>query len=171
MGLELVPSVDRADGVESTVLQDIGLDLTYLMRSILTLPPEGQITILSSIAAEDGETLLDGAVLERGITTILQLDILGTRLDAYLIEFWVKLDPTDEPFLYKSSADSIKIQAVSPAVTSQGAMQQLTAQLAIAPSDTAGISATKVVFFECRMSAEGMGEEYRIAKGKFTIAV
>lgn len=168
---------DRAIAGDVGFGEDWGMDVLYLMRSILNIPPSGQINVLSSISSPGAECPLDGSILEQGVTTILQLEAEGVNLDAYLVEFFVYLDPADlnSAMLYKCSdrklGGGIRVETIAPIVNDKQVRQKLLAQIPLEPDDFAGLPKTRTFFYRCLMSQDGMGESYRIAKGKFTVSV
>lgn len=175
------PTEDRADSLDSVVIGDLKVELSHLERSILTIPPDGLITILNSSSGTQGESGFDQSKIERGVTTILEAEVVGTRLDTYLIEFFVKYSENDLPFIHKSSAKNkggITIVSITPAPDAPGSRQLAILQIILKPEDTAMIEKTRVCLYELRMSNRGMSEDYRVAPrkdknqtGTFTIIV
>lgn len=168
---------DRAIDGDVQFGEFVGLDVLYLMRSLLNIPPSGEITVLSSISSPGAECLLDGAILEQGVTSILKLEAEGVNLDVYLVELFIYLDPADmnSVLLYKCSdrklGGGIRVETLAPIVNNKEVRQRLTAQIPLEPDDFAGLKQTRTLFYRCLMSQDGMGESYRIAKGKFTVSV
>lgn len=172
-------SIDKAIG-EGEAEGQFYLGVERLLRSLFTAPPDAEITVLKYMSSEDAETLLDGCTVEAGVTTILQLHVLGSRLDTYLTEFFVRTKGDAVPVIYKSSSGSpggIRIVGINNKATPSGTLQELIAQIILEPADTAQFEATSTVIYECRMSHRGFGEDYRIAPkkdrgetGLFTIA-
>lgn len=173
MGLSV--EADRALETELEVA-DITLDLAYLMRDILNIPPSGTITVLDSISSPGAECPLDGSVIEAGVTTILQLEAEGIHLDSYLAEFFVYREPQDLiPILYRCSdrklGGGIRVQGIAPVIDNKAYRQRMVAQIPLEPDDFLGLEKTRTFFYRCQLSQDGMGENYRIAKGKFTVNV
>lgn len=177
--LLLSPTIDRTIGDGGSESQ-FYLGVERLLRSLFTAPPDAEITVLKYMSSEDAETLLDGCTVEAGVTTILQLHVLGSRLDTYLTEFFVRTNGDSVPVIYKSSSGSpggIRIVGINNKATPSGTLQELIAQIILEPADTAQFEATSTVIYECRMSHRGFGEDYRIAPkkdrgetGLFTVA-
>lgn len=173
------PTIDRTIGDGESEGQ-FYFGVERLLRSLFTAPPDAEITVLKYMSSEDAETLLDGCTIEAGVTNILQLHILGSRLDTYLTEFFVRTKGDAVPVIYKSSSGSpggIRIVGINNKATPSGTLQELIAQIILEPADTAQFEATSTVIYECRMSHRGFGEDYRIAPkkdrgetGLFTIA-
>ena len=174
---DFTPEADRAIGGDVAFGELWGLDVLYLMRSLLNIPPSGEITVLSSISSPGAECLLDGQILEKGVTSILKLEAEGVNLDVYLVELFVYLDPADmnSVLLYKCSdrklGGGIRVESLAPVINNKEVRQRLTAQIPLEPDDFAAIKQTRTLFYRCLMSQDGMGESYRIAKGKFTVSV
>lgn len=177
--ISLSPTIDRTIGDGESEGQ-FYFGVERLLRSLFTAPPDAEITVLKYMSSESAETLLDGCTIEAGVTTILQLHILGSRLDTYLTEFFVRTNGDAVPVIYKSSSGSpggIRIVGINNKATPSGTLQELIAQIILEPADTAQFEATSTVIYECRMSHRGFGEDYRIAPkkdrgetGLFTIA-
>lgn len=162
------PTVDRAIGNGEAEGQ-FYFGVERLLRSLFTAPPDAEITVLKYMSSESAETLLDGCTIEAGVTTILQLHILGSRLDTYLTEFFVRTKGDAVPVIYKSSSGSpggIRIVGINNKATPSGTLQELIAQIILEPADTAQFDVTSTVIYECRMSHRGFGEDYRIAPKK-----
>ena len=177
--LSMSPTIDQAIGGGNAEGQ-FHLRIDRLLRSLFTAPPDAEITVLKYMTSEDAETLLDGCTVEAGVTTILQLQVLGSRLDTYLVEFFVRINGDAVPVIYKSSSGSpggIRLVGINNKATPSGTLQELIAQIILEPADTKQFEATTKVLYECRMSHKGFGEDYRIAPkkdrgetGLFTIA-
>ncbi len=166
--LSVIPTVDKVIG-EGQAEGQYYLEIERLLRSLFTAPPDAEIAVLKYMTSEDAETLLDGCTIEAGVTTILQLQVLGSRLDTYLIEFFVRTASDAIPVIYKSSSGSpggIRLVGINNKATPSGTLQELIAQIVLEPADTAQFEAISTVIYECRMSHRGFGEEYRIAPKK-----
>lgn len=173
------PTLDRAIGEGESEAQ-FYFGIERLLRSLFTAPPDAEITVLKYMTSEAAETLLDNSTLEAGVTNILQLHVLGSRLDTYVTEFFVRTKGDAIPVIYKSSSGSpggIRLVGINNKATPSGTLQELIAQIILEPADTAQFEATTTVIYECRMSHLGFGEDYRIAPkkdrgetGLFTIA-
>lgn len=180
IGIEAIPSSDRCDlgEIEGMALR---IEIEYVERAILTIPPDGVITILNSASRTTGESKFDNSKIEKGVTTILQAEVLGSRLDSYLIEFFARTSESDLPFIHKSSDKSkggITIQSITPAPDAPGSRQLAILQIAIRSEDTFPIEKTHTCLYDFRFSNRGMGEDYRVAPrkengdtGTFTIIV
>lgn len=163
-----IPTIDKAitDGYSDAHFE-IGLD--RLLRSLFTAPPDAEISILKYMTSDSAETLLDGSTIEAGVTTILNVHVLGSRLDTYLIEFFVRTRNDAIPVIYKSSSGTpggIRLIGINSKATPSGTLQELIAQIILETADTNQFDATTVVNYECRMSHKGFGEDYRIAPKK-----
>lgn len=179
MELTVRPTVDLSLG-DGNADGQFQLSIDRMLRSLFSAPPDAEITVLKYQTSEVAETLLDSCVIEAGVTTILQIQVLGTRLDTYLMEFFVKATPDAIPVIYKSSSGNpggIRLIGINNKATPAGTLQELIAQIVLEPIDTAQFEATSTVIYECRMSNKGFGEDYRIAPkkdrgetGLFTIA-
>lgn len=179
MELTVRPTVDLSLG-DGNADGQFHLSIDRMLRSLFSAPPDAEITVLKYQTSELAETLLDGCIVEAGVTTILQVQVLGTRLDTYLLEFFVKTAPDAIPVIYKSSSGNpggIRLIGINNKATPAGTLQELIAQIVLEPIDTAQFESTATVIYECRMSNKGFGEDYRIAPkkdrgetGLFTIA-
>ena len=175
------PSVDVTDDLSASVLGEMTLSLTHLERAFFTIPPDGIVTILNSSSGTQGETKLDKAQIEKGVTTILQAEVTGTRLDTYVIDFFVKISENDLPFIHKSTSPfkgGITIESVTPAPDAPGSRQLAILQIVLQPEDTAMIEKSRTCLYDLRFSNKGAREDYRVAPkkdrgdtGTFTIII
>lgn len=174
-------TLDEAFGAMTADVEGMMVAVERMVRSIFEPPPDAAISVLRYMSSEDAEIPLDGASLEAGVTTVLQVEILGTRLETYLIEFAVRTSDSAVPVIFKTSngrPGGIQIVAMNSVASPTGTRQQLLAQVVLSPEDTLQFPETIAVFYEMRMSNRGFGEDYRIAPkrdrgdtGTFTIAV
>lgn len=174
--VDLRPTSDRLAILSEINDPGFSFDVEALMRSILTIPPKGVLYIMGSAIDDEGELPLDGAEVPRGQTTIIGLDVLGTRLDMYKVEFRASLvsDESAPSVIYKDNTNrpgGIYVKATHPIATDSEANQQLLAQIVLEPRDTLQFSESRRVFWECWMGCRGISEQYRIARGTFTITV
>lgn len=188
--LELVvdPSSDAYMGtMVADVLEDLQAHVDRLVLSYLSTPPDAILCLMQYQTHPDGEINLDGSILEADVLNVIQFEALGTRLDDYLIEFFVRTSEAAIPSIYKTSNNSpggIRIVGINPVASDAGVLQQLIAQIVLEPKDTIALlnqltdsnSKAHTVFYECKMSNRGLGLDYRVApkrdrgdKGIFTI--
>lgn len=179
--LACVATIDEAFDSMTADVEGLMIEVERMVRSIFEPPPDAVISVLRYMTSEDAEIPLDEAVLEAGVTTILQVEILGTRLETYLLEFAVRTTDKAIPVIFKTSngkPGGIQKVAMNSIASPTGTRQQLLAQIVLSPEDTEQFSDTTAVFYEMRMSNRGFGEDYRIAPkrdrgdtGTFTISV
>lgn len=175
------PSADRADTLSAIVIDDIRIEVSYLERAFLTIPPDGVVSILNSSSGTQGELKFDKSQVERGVTTILQAEVTGTRLDTYIIDFFVKISENDLPFIHKSSSPTkggITVESITPAPDAPGSRQLAILQIVLHPEDTAMIEKTRTCLYDLRFSNKGAKEDYRVSPkkdrgdtGTFTIII
>lgn len=167
-------SADRYAALNIVNEQYFSGDWHPLMRSVLPIPPIGNLTILGFVGEED----LQGAFLQAGVTKVLQLEIVGQHLDLLSDPKWnthihffastssINLDQF--PIIHKSTAPTpggISITGIDTNyATSNGTVHQLTAQIPLSPKDLS-VDQTMVVFFDAFIEIKGMDERYSLLPG------
>lgn len=172
LSLALAPDCDR--GVSVPVPVDLPLSLDVVLgRSVLTLPPS-QANSSLVIYGREPEEELDGATLVPGQTHIFTLTAYGTRLKGYRLVF--RLFPSPDMALAVIEKDStpskggIQVLAIADTAGEIGAMEVLTARIHLTPEETAIFGKDAKVWFRTLLEAAGMGEEYVVAQGCFTLS-
>jgi len=162
-------------------VEGLQLQLSRMVRSIFEPPPDAAIFVLKYATSEEGEENFDRCTVEAGVTTVLRVEILGTRLNTYLIEFFVRTEDGATPSIYKTSdgrPGGIRMLGINAVASPSGTRQQAIAQIVLSPEDTAQFREATTALYELRMSNRGFGEDYRVAPkrergdtGTFTISV
>lgn len=172
---------DAAIAAMTADVEGFQLQLSRMVRSIFEPPPDAAIFVLKYATSEEGEINFDRSTVEAGVTTVLRVEILGTRLNTYLIEFFVRSEDGATPSIYKSSdgkPGGIRVLGINAVASPNGTRQQAIAQIVLGPEDTAQFHEATTALYELRMSNRGFGEDYRVAPkrergdtGTFTISV
>lgn len=157
---KLVPSFAR--NLKTAIRADPGgVRVTYLMRSVLTLPPTGQIRVLSGTE----ESPLNRATLTRGDTVPLNVIVRGDRVKGLRFTFTAKLSP-DDPDEYAvirkaSAAGEIERVAYNPIATNAGNAFELKLQITLLPRDTNKLDRPTLLYYDLQAD-DGLGEVYTI---------
>ena len=158
---------DLAIKAEGEVAQNITLDVERFERSLLTLPPSGQLYLQNSVDLRNSSINFDCAEVSINATHILQLEAVGTRLETYLIEFFARLNPHDKPVIHKASNNTVGgidvLGVPEPIAASSGTSQKLIAQIRLNPKDTTQFAESTTLFYQVVMSNRGLNEEYLVA--------
>lgn len=167
LAVEVNSKKDCPVKIYSALEQDLQASIARFERSLLTLPPSGQLFIINSVDLQNSNNCFDGKELNAGVTHILQLEVVGTRLDTYLIEFMAKLDPSDSvPIIHKKSdqvTGGVEVLGVDPIASSSGTSQKLVAQIRLDSNDTSQVKSTTTLFYQVIMSHRALNEEYLVS--------
>ena len=163
--LQLSTNTMRACRLVINVSEDI--QLLALRRRNLPLPPQGQLTLLRS----DSEEKLKGNSIRRGDTHIIQATIIGDFQSEPKIIFVAREQVDGKVLFLKSNANTqgdISITDITPATTSLGECQKLTALVIIHPSDTSSLD-RKIIFYTLEIVDALSDEVYTIETDRLTI--
>lgn len=160
-------------GMEAEI-NSLRLILERMMRSIYDAPPSGSISVLNQITSDNAIAPLSGSTVWAGNTQILQIEIVGTRLDTYTVVFSVRPEPNYAPAIYKDSTGNpggVRPLGVTTVNTPSGMKQRGMWQIVLDPKDTEQFKKTTTLLYELELQHLGFAENYRIEAGSFLVAV
>lgn len=153
----MVPVTISPDGLAAA-------HLCVLRRDVLGLPP--RVTL--SYVSPTGKSSLNGAILRRGDSHQIEVELVGDLLDRFtLVSFVAKLTTKDadpNAVIHKSNQPDIggitRLE-IAPTIASMGATEKAVFQIVLDPRDTMAVASRTTLLWELQID-DTLGESYSV---------